>query len=147
MEDRIFVPNEEFDLEQFRAFAGLQKEQVTELLRCIDARLRRYEAGEDISGGGYLEGRVGIVFDGEVIAADAAGKEYVLGRDTFFGKSFFEKDEEPVFVSYRAAGDCAVLSMSYEHMITPCWFCCYYHSRLAFMMPDVNIEQNERYGI
>ena len=44
-----------------------------------------------------------------------------------------------------AAEECTVLLFEHEHVITPCWFCCFYHTRFIDNAIHIAAAQNKKY--
>lgn len=111
-------------LRQTSLFRGMSDRDLETLTDCFAPRIRRYERGELLLMAGYEAHEVGIVLEGEMVAAKPMpdGSAVVMAHmgpggvfaDVLAGGS----SKSPVNVS--AASPCLVLYLSCEALLRPC---------------------------
>lgn len=102
------------DLETTDLFRGASREEVTEMLRCLDAEVRPYQKGETILRLGDRTRRLGLVLSGGVTLEhdDIWGNRTVLGHvgeGEVFAETYACLPGEPLMVNAVAAGETRVL--------------------------------------
>ena len=102
------------DLETTDLFRGASREEVAEMLRCLDAEVRRYQKGETILRLGDRTRRLGLVLSGGVTLEhdDIWGNRTVLGHvgeGEVFAETYACLPGEPLMVNAVAAGETRVL--------------------------------------
>jgi CRP-like cAMP-binding protein len=130
-----------------RLFSGVSAEDLTAMLKCLNAGVRPFSKGEFVFSEGETPECVGVLLSGTIhICRDSFfGKRILLSviePGDFFGESFAcaEVDESPV--SAIAARDCTVLLTDYHRIIKSCTNACEFHSRLIRNMLSIIANKN-----
>lgn len=102
------------NLENTQLFRGASREEVEEMLRCLDTEIRRYRKGETILRMGDRTRRLGLVLSGGVTLEndDAWGKRTVLGHvgeGEVFAETYACLPDQPLMVNAVAAAETRVL--------------------------------------
>ena len=138
------------DLELLRTcplFHGVNEEELSAMLGCLDARERVFDKGQPI----FLEGDradwVGIVLEGEVhiLKEDYAGNRSVIGAvgpGQLFGEVFACAGIERLPVSAVPTVWCRVLLVSCKKIITTCAGSCRFHNQVIHNLLHIVATKN-----
>ena len=102
------------DLENIDLFRGASRDEVDEMLRCLDMEIRCYQKGAAILRAGERTHRLGLVLSGGVTLEnnDIWGNRTVLGHvgeGQVFAETYACLPEEPLMVNAVAAAETRVL--------------------------------------
>ena len=102
------------DLEKTDLFRGASRDEVEEMLRCLDMEIRCYQKGEAVLRAGDRTHRLGLVLSGGVTLEnnDIWGNRTVLGHvgeGQVFAETYACLPEEPLMVNAVAATETQVL--------------------------------------
>jgi CRP-like cAMP-binding protein len=137
-------------------FAGINPEDLTRLLDCLDARYRNCTKGDAVIREGDAVDFVGVVLAGgvQVERTDTAGNRIILaalGIGAMFAESFVCAGIPRSPVSVFASQPSRLLFIPYARIIRPCSSACSFHSSLIGNMVRLvarrNLLLNERIGI
>ena len=128
---------ENFDiLSQCPLFAGISRQELGQMLRCLGGKITGIAKGNPV----FLEGApaefVGVVLDGKVqiLRTDYYGNRSVLtvvSPGGLFGEAFACAGVETLPVSAIALQTCTVLLLDCKRVLTGCSNACPFHSRLV----------------
>ena len=102
------------ELPENMLFRGLSESEISDALRLLDAREKRYKKGETILHSGWKTSLMGLVLEGSVTVEsnDMWGSRTILshiGRGQFFAETYALLRDEPLLVDVCANEDCRVL--------------------------------------
>ena len=128
-------------------FKGSTPEQVAEVLGCLEARERRFEAGTFIHRMGDTIKTVGLVLEGSVRMenVDVWGNVSVIGTSgpgQMFGEAYAAVEGEPLMVDVIAAEDCTILFLTLRKVLATCPHACPHHSRASANMTAAIARKN-----
>ena len=117
-------------------FRGLNEDEITSLLTCLNAMKRSYKKGEVILSEGSITENIGIVLSGMAMisCSDVWGNNSILGnvaQGSVFAEVYACIPGQPMLVTVSAAEDCEILFMNVGKVLTVCSNACPFHSRLA----------------
>lgn len=128
-------------------FAGIAREEMPEILRCLDGRVIEMPKGDPV----FLEGEparyVGVVLSGgvQIVRDDYYGSRSVLtvaSPGELFAEAFVCAGLETMPVSAFALQRSAVLLLDCRRMMTGCTHVCLFHSRLIFNLLQGIAQKN-----
>lgn len=128
-------------------FFGMQEEDLSNLLSCLEAQERSYRKGELI----FMEGspihQVGVVLSGKVMIemGDVWGNNSVLSSVSpggTFGESYACIPGEALLVNILAAEDTEVLLLNIQTGLSPCATVCPCHARLIRNLVTLCAQKN-----
>ena len=116
-------------------FQGIEPDEITALLRCLEAAERTYRKGELILREGTVTEQIGVVRSGLVLLSccDFWGNASVLGSagpGAVFAEAYACVPGEPLLISVSAAEDTSVLFLHAGRVLSPCTNGCPFHARL-----------------
>ena len=123
-------------------FAGAAPAEIGAMLGCLEARERRYVAGERIHRMGDVIKTVGLVLEGSVRieCVDVWGNVSVIGANgvgEMFGEAYAAVPDEPLMVDVVAAEDCRVMFLNLKKVLTVCSHACPHHARTSRNMTAI----------
>ncbi len=140
-------------LENCRLFQGIEGEELTHLLTCLDAREYNFSRGSFVWMQGDSDYKVGIVTEGKVniIKEDLMGNRSLIASISaphIFGESLVSSEAPESPVSVQAAVDSKILLFDFIRLVKSCGSACTYHTRLIQNMMKIlagkNIYLNEK---
>ena len=123
-------------LSQCPLFAGISRQELGQMLRCLDGKITGIAKGNPV----FLEGDraefVGVVLSGvvQIVRDDYYGNRSVLtvvSPGGLFGEAFACAGVETLPVSAMVLQDCTVLLLDCRRVLTGCSNACPFHSRLV----------------
>ena len=134
----------------FRAcplFSGIEEEELTALLGCLEARPTTFHRQETIFSEGDPARYVGLVLSGEVLIVreDYGGNRSIMTHlcpGQLFGESFACAGVESLPVSAVAATESTVLLMDCRRLMFSCGNACAFHHRLIFNLMRIMAGKN-----
>ena len=117
-------------------FRGIDAQEVSAMLTCLDARHRTLATGEYASREGDPAHAIGLVVAGSVVIerTDLWGTRSILGRAAFgetFGEAYACVPGSTMGVDVRAAEPSRILALDVERVLTTCPSACLFHARLV----------------
>ena len=117
-------------------FAGISREEMPEILGCLDKRVAKIPKGDPV----FLEGEparfVGVVLSGgvQIVRDDYYGRSVltVAAPGGLFAEAFACAGLETLPVSAFAVQNSTVLLLDCSRVMTGCGHDCLFHSRLVF---------------
>lgn len=128
-------------------FRDLQKENISAMLACFGATLKRYEKGQMIIAEGSPAEKFGIVLEGavQIEKVDFYGNRTIVAKimpSNIFGESFACAGVKTVPVNAVAAENSTVLFINCEKVITPCANVCGFHADIIHNLLRVVAHKN-----
>jgi CRP-like cAMP-binding protein len=128
-------------------FHGVNEEELSAMLSCLDSREHSYTRGELIFREGEPADRVGIVLEGnvQIFRNDYDGSRSLLGRagvGDLFGEVFACAGMSELPVSVEATQDSVILLADCKRVLTVCRNACSFHNRLINNLLQAVAEKN-----
>ena len=119
------------NLSNTQLFQGLQEQEITLLLDCLNAVKRSYKKGETILSEGNITENIGIVLSGMVIIScnDIWGNNSVLGNvstGSVFAEAYACIPGQAMLVTVSAIEDTEILFLNVGRVFTICSNTCFY---------------------
>ena len=128
-------------------FAGITRQEMPEILRCLDGKVMEIPKGDPV----FLEGEparfVGVVLSGgvQIVRDDYYGNRSVLtvaSPGELFAEAFVCAGLETLPVSALALQHSTVLLLDCRRMMTGCSHACLFHSRLIYNLLQGIAQKN-----
>ena len=134
-------------LKQCSLFSGIEENQLSNLLKCLNSQVKKYQAEEYIFLSGDEINHIGIILSGgvEIIKENLAGNKHIiaiLGNSHMFGEGIVCTAARISPVSVRVKAESDILLIPYERVIRSCGNSCNFHIRLIQNMMVVLGEKN-----
>lgn len=128
-------------------FAGIDLKNFTQMLSCIEGRVKEYPKGGIILLTGDPVKTVGLVISGriQILRENAEGKQNLmaeLSEGELFGEVFACAGVSHSPVTVTAADHCQILHLRYHKIITTCSSACPFHSHLIENMLALMAKKN-----
>lgn len=120
-----------FTLLDYDIFNDISGEELETLLPCINAALKLYSEGDDLTPLAKSDGYCCLILSGSVSAVRADGEAVSLKENQVFGVEMWAKELESGFVSFKAESYVTLLVMDARGVMAPCWFSCFFHHKLV----------------
>ena len=123
-------------LSDMQLFRGLEEDDISSLLSCLNSVKRNYKKGEVILSEGSIIENIGIVLSGMAMIScnDIWGNTSVLGSvapGSVFAEVYACIPGQPMLVTVSAVEDTSVLFMNVGRVLTTCTNACPFHTNLA----------------
>ncbi len=137
-----FSVNEINALASASLFQGINSDEISSLLSCLEATIKTFVKGSFIQRAGDEISQIGIVVNGsaEVMQEDALGRKTILttiGRSGIFGEAIVTAHLEKSPVSVIATQETAICFLNYQSIVTTCGSACLFHNRLIQNMLEI----------
>ena len=114
-------------------FAGLSPAEITQLLACLNARPRRFAAGQVVFSAGRPVSALALLLEGSVHIRhiDYWGNQSILSEiapGDIFGEAY-ALDQSPIPNEALAVTECDVLMLNVAQLLGTCSQACPFHSR------------------
>ncbi len=134
-------------LSQCELFSGIETEEITHVLDCLQARPAQFSRQQIIYAMGDAPRAVGIVLSGavDVLKDDWWGNRAMMqriGPSGIFGESFAMAEAARLPVSVVAAESTRVLFLDARSILTGCPTACSYHTRLIYNTARLLAQKN-----
>lgn len=134
-------------LAKTQLFSGSTADEIEQMIGCLGARKRKYEAGEYIHHMGDEIKTVGLVLSGSVRIenVDVWGNVSVIGESSagkLFGEAYAAVPDEPLMVNVVAAEKCEILFLTLSKVIATCPHACPFHARTSSNMTTAIARHN-----
>lgn len=128
-------------------FNGMEPDDISGMLGCLEARQAGYDRGETIFNMGDTTTRLGVVLSGSVLIEnnDIWGNRSILSRvgaGQIFGETYACLPDEPLLISAVAAEQTRVLLMNMAKLRQPCSNACACHSKLIANLLEISARKN-----
>ena len=119
-----------------RMFAGVEEEEITSLLGCLNARARSIAKGEFVLRQGERAGELAVLAAGELLiqSDDYWGNRSILGRivpGEMFAEAYIGPESGPVLNDVVAIQDSTVLFFDAHRVLTTCSSACRFHAMVV----------------
>ena len=116
-------------------FRGIEREDIGAMLRCLDARIRRFEKGETVIAAGGCVTEIGLVLSGSVLLSklDYRGNVLLLdkpGEGAVFGESLACLGGVNRSLEVTAAEGTEILFLDVSRVVKTCSSACSFHQRI-----------------
>ncbi|MBR6772181.1 MAG: Crp/Fnr family transcriptional regulator [Clostridia bacterium] len=123
-------------LKNTRLFAGVDSEEATKMLSCLQARVKAFKKGEYVFHRGEKPRVVCVLLSGELHLQhdDYWGNRSITGRvgvGEIFGESYAVASEETVMSDVIAVRDSEVIYFDVMRMLTVCSSACRFHTTVV----------------
>ena len=123
-------------LSDMQLFRGLEEDDISSLLSCLNSVKRNYKKGEVILSEGSIIENIGIVLSGMAMIScnDIWGNTSILGSvapGSVFAEVYACIPGQPLLITVSAAEPATVLFMNVGRVLTSCSNTCPFHARLA----------------
>ncbi len=134
-------------LSNIELFSGINYDELSRLLVCLDANVVSFKKGEFIWLQGDENYHVGIVLEGKVniIKEDMMGsRSLIAGIEAphIFGESIVSAEISSVPVSVQASADSKIMLIDFKRIIKSCASSCAFHTRLIQNMMKIIAQKN-----
>lgn len=128
-------------------FQGLGEQEISGMLKCLNAHIRDFEEDNIIFQAGQKVATVGIVLEGsvQVVREDVHGNRIIIaewGPKELFAEAFAPADIEEIPVSVYASEKSRILFVDFKRIVTQCGNHCEFHSVLISNMMKVLARKN-----
>ena len=128
-------------------FAGIDREDLSSLLNCLQAQMLTVAKGEPVFLEGDPAGFVGMVIEGsvQIVRDDYSGNRSIIahaGAGELFAEAFACADVAYMPVSGFALQNSRVLMLSCRKMLTVCSNACRFHNRLVKNLLQVMAQKS-----
>ena len=116
-------------------FSGIEKDEIREILVCLDAKQKQFHKGDLIFRTGDATEALGLLLAGTafIFQEDFWGNRNIISNITqgqTFAESFACAPGTVMTVSVTAESDCKVLFLNVRRILTVCSATCSHHSRI-----------------
>ena len=134
-------------LEKCPLFDGVDSNDLSAMLACLNARVSSYQKNRVIFQEGDPAKCVGIILTGaaQIVREDYYGKRSIVARiepAELFGESFACAGVPALPVSVAAADDSQVMLIDCRRLTVSCTSACSFHSRIIFNLLHVVATKN-----
>lgn len=138
-------------LQKSQLFSGTVEKEIQEMLRCLDAREKRFRKDELIFRAGDTTENIGLMLEGKafVVQDDFWGNRNILSAimpGQSFAETFACAIGTAMTVSVIAESDCDVLLLNIRRILTVCSAACSHHSRIIRNLLSELAEKNLAYN-
>ena len=142
-------------LKQTRLFSGVGEEDISAMLTCLDAKLRRYQNGEYVLHQGESVHDIMVLVEGalHIQKDDYWGNSNIIrniGVGEIFGEAYVAPDSGAALNNVIAVEDSAVIFFEAQKIITTCPSACRFHTavvqNLFFALSEKNRKLVQKLG-
>lgn len=143
-------------LEKCPLFKGVQRDDISGILKCFEVKIKEYRKGETVFLQGDAVNFFGIVLEGsiQIIRNDYYGNRSIVTTtmpSQLFAETFAFTKASSVPLSAWASSDSTIMLINPEKIIGQCSRACSFHSRiisnLIKVMASKNLEINKKLEI
>ena len=134
-------------------FDGIDKEELSSLLNCLQAKVMTAEKGDPVFLEGDEAGFIGVVLEGviQIVRDDYYGTRSVLSHaepGQLYAEAYACSNAETMPVSGYALKNCKIMLLSCRKMLTVCSNACRFHNQLVKnllqVMAGKNVELSQK---
>ena len=134
-------------LSQTPLFRGIRPEELSEMLRCLNARKAGYQKQDIVLLEGQPAGSVGIVLSGQVqiIREDFMGNRNILAEispGNLFAEAYSCAQADSLPVTVVSVAESEILWVDYKRVVATCSSACRFHTRLIENMLAILASKN-----
>lgn len=143
-------------LEKCPLFKGVQRDDISGILKCFEVKIKEYRKGETVFLQGDAVNFFGVVLEGsiQIIRNDYYGNRSIVTTampSQLFAETFAFTKASSVPLSAWASSDSTIMLINPEKIIGQCSRACSFHSRiisnLIKVMASKNLEINKKLEI
>lgn len=143
-------------LEKCLLFKGVQRDDISGILKCFEVKIKEYRKGETLFLQGDAVNFFGVVLEGsiQIIRNDYYGNRSIVTTampSQLFAETFAFTKASSVPLSAWASSDSTIMLINPEKIIGQCSRACSFHSRiisnLIKVMASKNLEINKKLEI
>ena len=128
-------------------FEGILSQELSAILKCLNAQKSHYKKGEFITVCGGKISSFGVILSGsvQILKDDVTGRQTILsafGSGETFAEVLVCSGIKKSPVTVLAATEADVLFLNYEHVVRTCTSACAFHSKLIANMLKVLAQKN-----
>lgn len=136
-------------LRHTKLFAAVSEEEISAMLHCLQARMRRYEKGEYVFRQGEHLDSIAVLVEGDlhVQRDDYWGNRTILGQlsvGEMFGEAYVSPDSGPLLNDVVAVQDSVILLFDVRRILTVCSSACRFHSMVVQNLFFAISEKNRK---
>lgn len=134
-------------------FDGIDKEELSSLLNCLQAKVMTAEKGDPVFLEGDEAGFIGVVLEGviQIVRDDYYGTRSVLSHaepGQLYAEAYACSNAKTMPVSGYALKNCKIMLLSCRKMLTVCSNACRFHNQLVKnllqVMAGKNVELSQK---
>ena len=142
-------------LKQSQMFSGVEEDEVSSMLHCLQARLHTYKKGEYVFRQGEHIDNITILVEGKLLVQrdDFWGNRSivnVIGVGEMFGEAYIAPDSGAILNDVIAQEDSGVIFFDVQRILTTCPSACKFHSmvikNLFFAISEKNRKLVQKIG-
>ena len=142
-------------LKQSQLFSGVEDDEVSSMLHCLQARLHTYKKGEYVFRQGEHIDNITILVEGKLLVQrdDFWGNRSivnVIGVGEMFGEAYIAPDSGAILNDVIAQEDSGVIFFDVQRILTTCPSACRFHSivikNLFFAISEKNRKLVQKIG-
>ena len=143
MQNHVSIP------ENSALFAGVNEQEVRDMLHCLNPTCRQFKKDEIIFRAGERIDSFGLMLSGSalIVQEDYWGNRNIISNveiGELFGESFAARPTQPLNASVIASENCTVLLLQLRRVLTTCPTACAHHRRIIENLLAVVSEKNQR---
>ena len=123
-------------LKRTKLFAGVNEEEISTMLSCLDAKLGTYKKGEYVYRQGERINHITVLVDGSlhIQRDDYWGNRSIINRidvGEMFGEAYMSPESGALINDVVAIEDSTVIFFDVKRIITTCSSACRFHSMVV----------------
>lgn len=139
------------NLTKIALMQGLNEQEISLILNCLQAKIKKYEKGETIFQEGEKIEEIGIIFSGTVTVQrnDYWGNRFIvalLGEMDVFGETFACLNQASD-VQVIAEDASEILFLQVNRVLTTCSSSCQFHNRLIRNLLEICARKNYQMNV
>lgn len=128
-------------------FHGINENEISELLHCLNARKRKYKKDEILFRAGTSVNEIGLVESGSVniVVNFYWGNSHIfghVGKGQIFAENYATIPGKELLCDVIACEDTKVLFLNIQSLLTTCQKGCTYHTRIIQNLLRISAEKN-----
>lgn len=136
-------------LESSGLFAGVERAEISAMLKCLSPRLADYARGDLILTAGQKTDAFALVLEGEahVLQEDYWGNRNILSAlapGDLFAESFAATPSSPLNVSVLAAAPSKIMFLNLKRVLSTCPTACPHHRQIIENLLSTLAKKNQR---
>lgn len=129
-------------------FAGVEPNEISEMLHCLNPLCRDFRRDEIIFRAGDPTDSFGLILSGSalIVQEDYWGNRNIIAhaeKGELFGESFAARPSQPLNAGVVAAENCSVMFLQLHRVLTTCPNSCRHHRRIIENLLAVVSEKNQ----
>ncbi len=135
------------ELKKTELFDGIEQQDISALLKCLNSKTRTYEKDEFIFMAGESVPNIGVILNGgaQVIKENSQGDRMILRKlkaGDLFGETYASMESETIPVSVCATRETQVLLFAMRKTMLTCESGCVYHQQLIMNLMKIIAKKN-----